>query len=66
MKDPILREIRRVRAQRCIELARDVRKAMEDSSREVREMATDVVWTGPHSYRANFKLPRLVNGKPGN
>jgi hypothetical protein len=64
MKDPIISEIRRLRALRSIELAQDVRKATQNSSRKVFAMATNVVWTGPHSYRATFRLPSETNDKP--
>jgi hypothetical protein len=57
MIDPIIREIRQLRAKRSKELNRDPRKAMENSAREERAMATNVVWTGPNTYRATFKLP---------
>jgi hypothetical protein len=57
MLDPIIREIRRLRAKRSKELARDPRKAMEETNRKVLAMASNIVRTGPHTFRATFTLP---------
>ena len=57
MLDPIIREIRLLRAKRSKELRREPHRAIEESQRKVFEMATDLVRTGPHSYRATYKVP---------
>jgi hypothetical protein len=58
MKDPILREIRRVRARRSIELGRDVRRAMEESRRRQFTLGLDVVDLSSGKRRVIFKAPR--------
>jgi hypothetical protein len=58
MKDPIIEAIRKVRARRSIQLGRDVRKAIEDTHRDVMSVAEDVEWIVPGvSYRATFRKP---------
>ena len=57
MLDPIIREIRLVRAKLSKEIRRNPRKSREDCMRKVLAMATDLVQTGPHTYRATYKLP---------
>jgi hypothetical protein len=57
MLDPIIREIRLLRAKRSKELRRDPHRAIEESQRKVLAMATDLVQTGPHTFRATFKVP---------
>jgi hypothetical protein len=57
MLDPIIREIRLVRAKLSKEIRRNPRKAREECIRKVLAMATNLEQTGPHSYRATYKLP---------
>jgi hypothetical protein len=64
MLDPVIKEIRRMRLKRSEELARDPVKAREETERKVLAMATHVVQTGPHTYRATFNIPTEPKKKP--
>jgi hypothetical protein len=57
MLDSIIKELRRLRAKRSIELGRNMRKAIDDDVRKVFAMASNVVCVGPHLYRATFTVP---------
>ncbi|MEJ1966586.1 MAG: hypothetical protein WDO56_35630, partial [Gammaproteobacteria bacterium] len=57
MIDPIIKEIRELRARNAKEFWRDPAKFMADCNRSVRAMASNVVQTGPHTFRATFTLP---------
>ena len=57
MKDPLLEDIRRVRAARSLELTRDVHKAFEDSRKQLRSLGHDIVGLRDGQWQVVFKAP---------
>ena len=58
MKDPLLRDIRRVRAQRSKELARDIDRALEESYARLFTWGHDVVDYSSGEPRVIFVAPK--------
>lgn len=57
MVDAIIREIRRMRDKASKEIRRDPEAARLKLMREVMAMASNVVYTGPHTFTADFTVP---------
>jgi hypothetical protein len=58
MKDPLLREIRRVRARRSRELARDIDRALEESHARLFTWGHNVVDYSSGERRVIFVAPK--------
>jgi hypothetical protein len=57
MLDPIIKEIRRLRAQGAKEFWRDPAKYFEERDRRFRAITSNIVQTGPDTFKATFNLP---------
>lgn len=55
--DPIIQEIRDIRAKSSEELMRDPERARRECHERVMALATDIVRVGPHCYTANYSFP---------
>jgi hypothetical protein len=63
MKDPLLRDIRRIRARRSRELARDLERALDESDKRLFTWGHDVIDCSSGEARLIFVAPKKSTPK---